>query len=137
VQIKNEPARVFFGETMKKRSFGAMAMYAWVSSPESNPKPQFHSSQIPTEKNGWSGQNQMDWKSDKVDQLCDKLEVEFNFKKRVILAQQLLKIYTDDVPVIPLFYRSDIAVNPLALKGYRLTGHQYPETNEVEAWTVQ
>src|SRR5699024_8681336 len=31
--IENEPARVFFGETMNHRRFKALAMYTWISSP--------------------------------------------------------------------------------------------------------
>ncbi|PIS11093.1 MAG: ABC transporter substrate-binding protein [Bdellovibrio sp. CG10_big_fil_rev_8_21_14_0_10_47_8] len=134
VQIKNEPARVFFGETTKKRNFGAMAMFAWVSSPEVSPKPQFHSSQIPTAKNGWSGQNITGWNDKKVDELCEKIDVEFDSKKRIGLAHELLKLYTDEVPTIPLYYRADVAVVPKTLKGFHLAGHQFSETNEVEKW---
>lgn len=135
--IKNEPARVFFGETLKKRKFGAMAMYAWVSSPESIPKSNFHTASIPSDKNGWSGQNQMGWSNKSVDRAIEALETEFDSKKRVELAHQIAKLYTDDVPVIPLYYRSDIAVPPLALKNFRLTGHQFSETNEVELWDLK
>ena len=137
IVIKNEPARVFFGETMRKRKFGAMGMYAWVSAPESDLKPSFHSSQIPNLKNGWSGQNYLGWSNKKVDEICEKMETEFDSKKRIALAQEFLKAYTDDVPVIPLYYRSDIAVSPLALKNFRLPGHQFSETNEAETWNIQ
>lgn len=137
VTIKNEPARVFFGETMKKREYGAMAMYAWVSAPEATPRSSFHSAQIPTAKNGYSGQNQMGWKNAKVDELIDKLESEFDAKKRTEYAQSIMKYYTDEVPVIPLFYRSDVAVIPKALHGLKLTGHQYSETNDSENWSAQ
>jgi len=137
VVIKNEPARVFFGETMRKRKFGAMGMYAWVSAPESDLKSSFHSTQIPTLANGWSGQNQMGWKNPKADEIMEKMETEFDLKKRIALAHEFLKYYTDEVPVIPLYYRADIAVSPLTLKNFRLTGHQYSETNDAEKWTVQ
>jgi peptide/nickel transport system substrate-binding protein len=137
VVIKNEPARVFFGETMRKLNYGAMGMYAWTSAPESDLKPNFHSSQIPSEKNGWSGQNYMAWNDPKVDEIATKMEGEFDPKKRIQLAHQFLKLYTDEVPVIPLYYRSDIAVSPLGLKNFHLPGHQYAETNEVENWTFQ
>lgn len=137
VQAKNEPARVFFGETTKKRKFESMALFAWVSSPESNPKGTFHSSKIPTTKNGFSGQNQMGWNNPAVDKLTEALEVEMKHEKRVELVQEILKYYTDEVPVLPLYYRSDVAVVPQQIKGYRLTGHQFPETNEVEKWTVE
>lgn len=135
VIIKNEPARVFFGETMKKRNYGGLGMYAWQSAPESDLKGSFHSSQIPSAKNGYSGQNQMAWKNQKVDETVEKMETEFDLKKRIALAHQFLKAYTDDVPVIPLYYRADIAVSPVSLKNFRLPGHQYSETNEAETWT--
>ncbi len=137
VSSKNEPARVFFGETTKKRKFESMALFAWVSSPESSPKSTFHTKNVPTAKNGWSGQNQMNWSNKKVDALLEKLDLEFKHEKRVELVHEILKFYTDEVPVLPLYYRSDVAVIPTQMKGYRLTGHQFPETNEVEKWTVE
>lgn len=137
VQAKNEPARVFFGETTKKRKFDSMALFAWISSPESNPKGTFHTSKIPTAKNGYSGQNQMGWSNAKVDKLTEALETELKHEKRVEIMHEVLKHYTEEVPVLPLYYRSDVAVIPSQMKGYRLTGHQFPETNEVEKWTVE
>lgn len=134
--IKNEPARVFFGETVKKRKYGAMAMFAWVSSPENSPRSNFHSSQIPTEKNAWSGQNLMGWNNKEVDKALDDLDVEFNPQKRVELVHKVAKLYTDEVPTLPLYYRSDISVIPKNLKGYRVPGHQFAETNEVENWDL-
>ena len=137
ITIKNEPARVFFGETTKKRKFGGLALYAWVSSPESTPRSTLHSSMIPTEKNGWSGQNQPGWSNKKVDDLIEKLDGEFDNKKRIELAHEILKLYTAEAPVIPLYYRSDVAVRPLELENFRLAGHQFSETNEIENWNVK
>ncbi len=137
VTAKNEPGRVFFGETTKKRKFEAMALFAWVSSPEQSPKNTFHSSKIPSAKNGYSGQNQMGWINKEVDILTEKLETELKHENRISLVHQLLKKYTDDVPVLPLYYRSDVAVIPNQIKGYELTGHQFPETNFVEKWTLE
>lgn len=133
---KNEPARVFFGETTRKRKFGAMAMYAWVSNPENSPRSTLHTVSIPSEKNGWSGQNNMGWSNKIADGLMDKLDVEFDSKKRTAMVHQILKQYTEDVPVLPLFYRSDVTVVPKALKNYKVTGHQFSETNEVEKWDL-
>lgn len=135
VLIKNEPARVFFSETANKRKYGGMAMFAWISSPESSPRSNMHSKMITSEANSWSGQNYTGWKNEKVDSYIDALEIEFNPAKRKELAHKILKEYTTDVPVIPLYYRSDIAVIPTNMKGYRLAGHQSAETSEVENWT--
>jgi peptide/nickel transport system substrate-binding protein len=137
VYMKNEPARVFFGETQKKRQYGGMAMYAWVSTPESSPRQTFHSSNIATEKNAWSGSNVPAWNNKKVDQVIDSLETEFDPKKRKTLAHELLKLYTEDAPVIPLYFRSDVAVIPKNLKNFELTGHEFSESNFVENWKLE
>lgn len=137
VIVKNEPARVFFSETTRKRKFEALAMYAWVSSPENSPRSTLHSVSIPSEKNGWSGQNQPGWANPAVDKLIDELDVEFDHKKRVAIMANIQKFYTDEVPVLPLYYRSDISVVPTSLKGYVVPGHQYYETNDVERWTLE
>ncbi|WP_409480199.1 peptide ABC transporter substrate-binding protein [Pseudobdellovibrio sp. HCB154] len=137
VNAKNEPARVFFGETTKKRAFDSMALFAWVSSPENTPKSTFSSKNIPTAKNGWSGQNYMGWSNATVDKTLDALDTEMKHEKRIEMVHEVLKAYTDEVPVLPLYYRSDVAVIPTQLKGYRLTGHQFPETNVVENWNLE
>ena len=137
VLIKNEPARVFFAETTRKRAFTGMVMYAWVSSPESSPRSTLHSTSIPSSKNAFSGQNQPGWINANVDKYLDQLDVEFNSGKRRDLVQKTLKEYTEQVPVIPLFYRSEIAVVPTNLENFRIAGHQVYETNEVEKWNLK
>jgi len=136
IVTKNEPARVFFGETTRKRKYGAMAMFAWVSSPENSPRSTFHTSSIPNDKNGWSGQNFMSWSNKENDKLMDALDLEFDAKKRLDLIHQITKHYTEDVPVLPLYYRSDVSIVPKNMKNYRPTGHQFAETNDVEKWDL-
>lgn len=136
VMIKNEPGRVFFGETTKKRRF-EMAMYAWTATTENNPRSTLHSEMVPTDKNGWSGQNFPGLRSEKMDKLIEEMDGQFNPKKRIELAAEMQKIYTDELPVIPLYYRTDNAVIPKNLKNFKITGHQFSETNDVEYWTLE
>ena len=137
IVIKNEPARVFFADTTRKRTFPALAMFAWTSAPESSPKEQLHSSQIPSKENSWVGQNYPGWKNAEVDKLLMDVEKEFDSKKRVKILEKILKHFTEEVPALPLFYRSDIAVIPSTLKNFRLTGHQYQDTNNIENWDLE
>lgn len=136
IEIKNEPARVFFGETVKKGKYPAMALFAWVSSPENSPKSQFHSKNIPAAANGFSGQNSGGWNNPKVDKILEALDVEFKDANRKKLIKDVLTLYTDEVPVIPLYYRADISVTPKNLKGYKQPGHQFVETNHAEKWDL-
>src|SRR3546814_15050616 len=57
IRIHNEPARVFFGQTVRHRRFEGMAMFAWLSATESVPRTTLHSTMITSAQNGWSGQN--------------------------------------------------------------------------------
>ncbi|TWT05829.1 peptide ABC transporter substrate-binding protein [Reyranella sp. CPCC 100927] len=134
VRLKVEPPRVFFGETVQKRGYSGMAMYAWVSTPQSVPRTTLHSQEIPSEANGWSGQNSGGYKSTDMDRTIDAMEVELDVDKRKALFGEMQRIYTEDLPVIPLYFRSDVFVLPKALKGVRPTGHQYVSTLWVEDW---
>jgi peptide/nickel transport system substrate-binding protein len=136
ITIKNEPPRVFFGETVKKRKFPAFAMFATTVFPEKTPS-QFHSKSIPNDSNGWSGRNTMGWSNKKVDKLVEGIESEMNGKKRLKAAQDLQKLFSEELPCLSLFYRSDVALLTKNLKNYQLTGHQFSETNQAENWGFQ
>ncbi|MEE8515680.1 MAG: peptide ABC transporter substrate-binding protein, partial [Alphaproteobacteria bacterium] len=136
VRIRNEPARVFFGETVTKRKFTGLAMFAWLSAPENVPRSILHSKEIPTKANNHSGQNYTGYSNPEMDKLLDRVERELDREKRRVLWHRLQRIYADELPVIPLFFRADAFIMPKWLKGIRPTGHQEPTTLWVEDWTV-
>ncbi|WP_232313088.1 peptide ABC transporter substrate-binding protein [Enterovibrio coralii] len=75
ININNQPARVFFGQTLKERRHTGLALFAWYSAPESPPETTLHSENVPTEANNWGGQNYAGYKNPKMDQLLDDIEV--------------------------------------------------------------
>ena len=135
-RIQNEPARIFFGQTMRRRLFDGAAMYAWTQSPENVPRTTVHSREIPSEENGWSGQNTPGWANPEVDRLVDELEAEFDPGRRLDLIHAIMWHYTSEVPVIPLYYRSNNAVTPANMTGYRLSATQVSATDHVEKWNL-
>ncbi len=137
ITIRNQPARVFFGETVSRRKFSAMAMFAWISSPESVPLTTLSSTQIPTEANGWSGQNYTGFNNPEMDALIDGIERELDFEKRKELWARLQVLYTEELPVLPLYWRANAFPLPKWLKGVRPTGHQLTTTLWVEDWRVE
>ena len=78
----------------------------------------------------------MGWKNAENDKLLEDLDLEFDANKRLDIIHKITKNYTDEVPVLPLYYRSDISVVPKSLKNYRPSGHQFAETNKVEEWDL-
>ena len=137
ITIRNEPAAVFFGETVTRREFDAMAMFAWLSSPENVPRTTLHSEQIPSAENGWSGQNHMGYSNPEMDDLIDRLEIELDRDKRQALWAELQRLYASDLPVLPLYWRAQPYVLPNWLDGVRPTGHQGTTTLWVEDWRRQ
>ena len=137
VRIRNEPARVFFGETVRKRKYKAMAMFAWISAPENVPRTTLHSDQIPTEANGWAGQNDTGFKNAEMDELLEKLERELDRDRRKTMWRRLQQIYAEELPALPLYFRLDPHIWPLWLDGVVPTGHMDTSTLWVERWRAE
>ena len=134
VRIRNEPARVFFGETVSKRKFTGAAMFAWLSAPESVPRTTLRSDQIPTQENNWSGQNYTGFRNAEMDALIDAIEGELDRKKRKALWARFQWLYAAELPVIPLYWRAQAYILPKWLGGVRPTGHLGTTTMWIEEW---
>lgn len=134
VRIRNEPARVFFGQTVTERKFSGFAMYAWISAPESVPRTTLHSAHIPTEFNNYAGQNYTGFKNAEMDELLEQIEVQLDRGKRKAMWKRLQQIYAEELPVIPLYFRANAHILPKWLKGVEPTGHQNTTSLWVEYW---
>ena len=134
VRIRNEPPRVFFGDTVTHRKFTGFAMFAWVSSPEAAPRGVLHSKEIPRPENGWSGNNVAGYANPEVDRLTDAIEVELDRERRHGLWAELQSLYAEELPALPLYFRANAYIRPKWLAGVRPTGHQFSSTLWVEEW---
>ncbi len=137
VRIRNEPPRVFFGQTVNERKFTAMAMFAWISSPENVPRTTLHSDEIPTAENGWAGQNNTGFNNAEMDKVIDDLEVVCEEQANQALWNRMQTLYAEELPVIPLYFRANAFILPKWLKGVVPTGHQYPTSMWVETWSAE
>ena len=134
--IRNEPARVFFGETVTKRRNDGLSMYAWLSTPETVPLSTLKSDQTPTEENGWSGQNYPGYDNPRMDELIDLIERELDPEARLPLWAELQALYATDLPALPLYFRAEPYMFPAWLEGVRPTGHDVTTTMWIEEWRV-
>ncbi|HSG88623.1 MAG TPA: peptide ABC transporter substrate-binding protein [Pseudomonadales bacterium] len=136
VRINNSAPRIFFGETTRQRTFPGMAMYAWSVTPENVPRTILHSSEIPREANNYSGQNYTGYVSPEMDALIETIEAELDPEQRRPLWARLQTLYATDLPVLPLYYRTNVDVLPTWLQGVRQPGHLISTSEWVEEWTV-
>ena len=132
--IKNEPARTFFGETLKKRQFGGMGMYAWTFGVSYPPRQTLSSDQIPTAANSWSGSNYMGFRNAEMDAAILTAETELDPGKRAAAWAVMQRVYATELPVLPLFFRSEAYVLPKWLKGLRPTGTTDYSSTWSEDW---
>ena len=137
IKIKNEPARVFFGQTMTERRYSGLGMYAWMSSPENVPRTTLHSEHIPTKANNFAGQNYTSFKNAEMDELLETIEIQLDKSKRKKMWKRLQHIYANELPVLPLYFRANAYILPKWLTGVKPTGHQYSTTLWVENWGVK
>ena len=133
LRIKAEPPRIF-SEALNRRAFSGLAMYAWVQRPQGVPRTTLHSDEIPSAKNGWSGQNYPGYVNPEMDKALDAAERELDEARRRGFFAEIQKLYADDLPALPMYFRVDPFVLPKPLKGVVPTGHLNSTTLWVEQW---
>ncbi|HUN47620.1 MAG TPA: peptide ABC transporter substrate-binding protein [Stellaceae bacterium] len=133
VHLRNQPARVLFGDTLRERQFD-MSLFAWISAPENVPRSTLFSDEIPTSANGYAGQNLIGYRNPEADRLIAAIELTLDRDKRAELWHQLQRLYAETLPELPLFFRADASILPRWLEGVTPTGHLYLSTLWIEDW---
>lgn len=130
VNIQNYPASVFFGaDFLSKGAEGKwdLAMYAWISNPIFEEGDLFKGSGVPTEANGYAGQNNSGWVNAEYDKLQLQARTEFNPAARNKLFDQMQTIWAKNVPSLPLYYRVNPYIQANGLVNYDFSAYTlYP-----------
>lgn len=133
-RIRNEPPRVLFAETLSKRRFEGLALFAWISAPEGVPRTILHGDEIPSAATNWSGQNYGGFRDSGLDALLEALPQELDAERRREGFSRLQAIYAEQLPAIPLWFQTSAYVLPAWLEGLRPTGNLSPSSLWAEAW---
>ena len=136
VRIDNHPARVLFGDVLRERKYGDLALFGWIAAPSSTQRTLLYSTEVPSAANDWSGQNYTGYANPAMDRLIDAIELELDPGKRRLLWAEMQRLYMTDLPALPLYWRANSYILPKWLIGVRPTGHLGPSTLWVEEWTV-
>lgn len=129
VTIENFPPRIFlFNREMRR--YKALALYAW-SVPPRRICALYRSVSIPREETGWSGVNYPGYRSTEFEQACDVAESETDAAKRNELLKEAVKIWTRDLPALPLYFVPSIAAVKVGLENFRI-----PWSEETGTWNA-
>jgi peptide/nickel transport system substrate-binding protein len=106
-----------FGETLRHRSFQGLVLFQNDMPLDYVPTLYFGSNYIPSEANGFSGQNYMDFRNADMDAAMLAVQSELDPDKRRLLWKRILDIYADEMPEIPIFFPSSAIITPKWMTG--------------------
>ncbi|PYE54257.1 peptide ABC transporter substrate-binding protein [Deinococcus yavapaiensis] len=141
--VANQPSAIVFDDAFINRASEGkwdMFMFAYTQDPATEDaglligKLPSGDSNIPTAANGYSGQVISGWNSAAFDRLAVSARTEFDPAKRKQLFSQMQDIFADELPILPLYNRSNVITRATGLVNYTFSGaNQYPGWN---AWTL-
>jgi peptide/nickel transport system substrate-binding protein len=134
LEIKNQPAKVFFGETVRYRKFPHLAMYAWIIGPTSDGESLWTIKNIPSPENNWQGQNQGGFRHPEIDRIDNLVPKTLDEKERKALLAQEQQIWAEELPSLPLYFRMDVSATRKDLHNWLVTGTDTPVTWNAEQW---
>jgi peptide/nickel transport system substrate-binding protein len=105
--------------------------------PEGVPRSLLHSEEIPSEANNWAGQNYVGYENPEMDALLDAIEIELDRGKRKVLWAKYQRLFAEELPILPLYFRTTPFVVPKWLHGVVPTGHKFSTTYWVENWRAE
>jgi ABC-type transport system substrate-binding protein len=89
------------------------------------------SSQIPTPNNRWQGGNRGAWSSPDYDRVLGAFNTTLEHGERVAQVRQMLRIFSEDLPWVTLFFRADSIGYAVGVTGLTKAA---PESNI--AWNI-
>ncbi len=117
IVIKNEPARLMFGETLRRRNFKGLVEFQTDAALDTVPYIYFHSSQIPTEQNSWTGLNYMGYKNPEMDAALMQAWAALDPEVRSIAWKKIIDITVRDLPEIYLYFPTVAILTPKWMTG--------------------
>ncbi len=140
VRLSYLPADIYFGDPPEAPLAGRkfqMGLYAWVSGDDPGGYELYHSDQIPTKENNYEGQNYPGFKNQRNDELlfqANRREISQAKRKPLYAEQQ--KIWNEELPVLPLYQRVNIATAARGLQNFRPAPTNTPPTWNAHEWVL-
>ena len=122
LRIQNQPAKLLFGDTIRRRQFKDMVMFTWTKEPNKIDETYWRCDQKPTPENHYQGRNYPGFCDPRVDALLAESGRTIDEAARRTIHRKIARILSEEMPMIPLYDRVDVSVTPTSFKGWRPTG---------------
>ncbi len=135
VNLDFQPAWQFFANGPEGPVFGRkfdLVNFAWISSIEP-PCELYMSSAIPTDTNDWRGQNDPGYSNPAYDTACEQALSAWPGTPAYVQGhQEVMRLLSADVPVLPMFWRLKLAAVSTAFT----VGPDLDPTESAETWNI-
>lgn len=108
-----------------------MAEFAWLTGVEP-PCNLYQTSQIPSEETSWGAQNNTGWSNEAFDTACNTGIQTLDAEEKATAHAEAMKLFTEELPSLPLFARAKIAV-----AGPNVIGLEMDPTSNSEMWNIE
>ena len=102
-----------------RTSFSGVYIFGFPVDFGETPLRSYHSRNIPREENRWLGSNRGGWINEEWDRLAPTYDSTLDRDQRAEIAIQLARIYSEEVPAIPISLDPDVIAHVAALRGPR------------------
>ncbi len=134
VTIQNQPAKLLFGDTIRRRKFDSMVMFTWTKEPNKIDETLWRCDQKPVDTNAFQGRNYPGFCDPEVDRLLDEAQGTVDGAARRAIHRQIAARISEAVPMIPLYDRVDVSVTPKSLVGWHPTGLLQSVAHNAHEW---
>jgi len=136
VTVEYLPVLEFFAQNEEGPLYGrnfALSSFAWSASTNIPPCELYLSTEIPNEDNGWSGANFSGFSNADYDAACLSAQRALPGTEAYIAGHtEAQRIFTEQLPALPLFFRTKLAVTRPQVDGFLLD-----PTADSELWNIE
>ncbi len=133
VNLSFQESTTLYGDTLENRKFD-MIMFGWVTGSDPDEFTMYHSSQIPSESNGLTGQNYGSYINPEIDELLEDGRAMMNNEDRIPLYHKVQSIVYDEIPMLYVYFYVEINVAPKNLLNWRPAPFTNAKTWNINEW---
>jgi peptide/nickel transport system substrate-binding protein len=136
VNLDYVASNVFFEDGPKGPLFGRrfdLGEFAWLTGVQP-PVALYYCTEIPGEDNNWAGQNETGWCNPDYDKAGKKASTTLKRADSLPLYYDAQKLFTDGVPVMPLFARVKVMATAPNVVNFAPNATVNSETWNIETW---
>ncbi|NML42808.1 peptide ABC transporter substrate-binding protein [Ramlibacter sp. G-1-2-2] len=134
--VRQAPIAIFNGDEMRKRRFNGLSLSSIQFPPSASPGLMLGSNAVPTEQNGWTGNNFSAYANPAMDAAIAEADAALDPAREKAAWAKIQRIAMDDLPILPLYFYPASWVVPKDAKGFDVARFDQP-TNWAEQWTRQ